>query len=184
LEYKLSILIPISEKHAQQGKVLIDFLKEQATDEVEIIPYLNKGEKTKGFYRNELMSWSKGEYLCFVDADDVVSKDYVSTLLYGIKSGPDCISLRGEYSVNGVFDGVFEHSIKYQEWKTTSNKVKYERNPNHLNCIKSSIAKQFKFRELNHGEDYHWSMDVFNSGLLKKEFYVDKVLYYYNYITK
>jgi len=181
---KLSILIPIAERHAQQGKELIDFLKEQSTTEVEILPYLNKGEKSKGYYRNELLNWATGEYVCFVDADDKVPNYYVSELLNGIDRGPDCLSLRGEYSENGKFDGVFEHSIKYPEWKTTTNQIKYERNPNHLNCIKASIAKQFKFRELNHGEDYHWSMDVFNSGLLKKEHYIDKVMYYYNYIRK
>ena len=181
----LSILIPIHESHAEQAKKLTDKLKAQSEgEEVEVIPYLNKGEKTKGYYRNELMDWAKGEYLCFVDADDEVSDDYVMSLLAGISYSPDCCSLRGNYFENGRFDGVFEHSIKYNEWKTTTNFVKYERNPNHLNCIKSSIAKQFKFRELNHGEDYNWSMDVFNSGLLKKEYYIDRTLYFYNYISK
>lgn len=181
---KLSILIPIHENHSKQGKELIDFLKNQATDDVEIIPYLNNGDKTKGYYRNELLDWANGEYLCFVDADDKLPDYYISELLKGIERGPDCISLRGQYIDNGKFDGIFEHSLKYSEWKTTTNVIKYERNPNHLNCIKSNIAKQFKFREINHGEDFHWSMSLLSSGLLKKEHYVDKTMYYYYYISK
>ena len=59
----------------------------------------------------------------------------------------------------------------------------YERYPNHLNCIKSSIAKQFKFPEINFGEDTLWADKVFKSGLIKTEHFIDKVIYHYKYIT-
>jgi hypothetical protein len=53
-----------------------------------------------------------------------------------------------------------------------------------LNCIKASIAKQFKFPEINHGEDTQWATQIKESGLLKKEVYIDKILYHYQYVTK
>ena len=183
----LSILIPIHERDHKKFQLLHDSLLYQIGygkhDVVDIYPYLNKGEHSKGHYRNELLSWAKGEYVCFVDADDRVSDDYIETLLEGIKTKPDCISLRGEITVDGGPIEIFEHSLKYTCWKTTDNKIKYERNPNHLNCIKSEIAKQIKFPEINHGEDHKWSDLLFNTGLLKNEYYTDKILYYYDYIS-
>ena len=183
--YKLSILIPIHESHAEQGKKLIDFLKSQQTDAVEIIPYLNNGEKTKGYYRNELVSWAKGEYVCFIDADDWVSEFYVTLLLKGIETNPTHCSLLGVYTVDGQNPEIFEHSNKYSEWKTNeSGHVKYERNPNHLNCIRKDIAEKFKFPEINHGEDHAQSRDLLKSGLLTNEYYISSILYQYRYITK
>lgn len=142
-----------------------------------------------GTKRNNLLQRSKGEYICFVDDDDDVSTDYVKLLLEGINKGVDCCSLKGIYTVDGLMDGLFEHSLKYQEWKTNSDiqsatHIKYERYPNHLNCIKSSIAKQFKFPEKNFGEDHDWSKRLHESGLLKTEHYIEQPIYFYKYITK
>jgi hypothetical protein len=92
--------------------------------------------------------------------------------------------LRGIITFDGETPELFEHSIKYKEYKTVDNPVKYERYPNHLNCIKSSIAKQFKFPEINHGEDTDWATQIFNSGLIKTEHYIDSVMYHYNFITR
>ena len=194
----LSILIPIHERDHVKYSRLSDSLYYQIGygkhDVVELYPYLNKGKFSKGHYRNELLSWAKGEYVCFVDADDRVSKNYIETLLEGIKTKPDCISLRGIFTEDNGLPYVFEHSLKYTAWKTNNYEqglkyinhlehIKYERNPNHLNCIKSEIAKQIKFPEINHGEDHKWSDLLFNTGLLKNEYYTDRILYYYDYIS-
>ena len=136
-----------------------------------------------GTKRNRLLEVSKGEYVCFFDDDDLPSKDYISTLLEAIETKPDCVSLRGIMTTNGSNPEIFEHSLKYKAWKTTKNKIKYERYPNHLNCIRADIAKQFKFPEVNHGEDYNWSKQLHESGLLKNEYYTEKVLYYYKFVT-
>jgi glycosyltransferase involved in cell wall biosynthesis len=183
----LSILIPIHEKHHKKFQLLHDELNSQIGygkhDIVEVYPYLNNGEKSIGHYRNELLSWAKGEYLCFIDSDDRIAKDYIKTILKALESKPDCLSLRGEITIDGGSPELFEHSIKYTEWKTTTNPIKYERSVNHLNVVKSEIAKGIKYEEISFGEDHRWSTKLLNSGLLKKEVYIDKVLYYYDYIS-
>ena len=185
----ISILIPVHESHHEKFQALHHEILRQIGfgkhDVVEVYPYLNKGDHSKGHYRNELLDWAKGEYLCFVDADDWVSEDYISTLLAGVRTNPTHISLRGEYTVNGQSPELFEHSIKYQSWKTNdTGLIKYERTVNHLNCIKSSIAKQFKFPDISHGEDHNWANQLQRSGLLTQEYYTDKLLYHYKYVKK
>jgi glycosyltransferase involved in cell wall biosynthesis len=139
---------------------------------------------TIGEKRNRLLSDANGEYVAFIDDDDTVASDYVDTLLMALSTSPDCVSLRGVITWDGANPELFEHSIKYSAYATTTNPIKYERYPNHLNCIKASIAKQFKFPEINHGEDTDWATQIKESGLLKKEVYIDKILYHYQYVTK
>jgi glycosyltransferase involved in cell wall biosynthesis len=181
MEYKLSILIPTLESRWKSCEELLKEIGRQRTSDVEVFPYMNKGEHSIGFYRNELVSWANGEYSVFIDDDDMISPNYISTLLKGIESKPDAISLRGEITIDGRMDGVFEHCIKYPEWITTDNYIKYERYTNHLNCIKSSIAKQIKYPLKSHGEDHDYSKQLQASGLIKTEYYTDEILYYYNY---
>ena len=81
---------------------------------------------------------------------------------------------------------IFEHSIDYKEYKTNppTFAITYERYPNHLNVIKTDIAKQFKFPEISFGEDTSFATQVFKSGLLKTEGYIGDVIYHYKYKTK
>lgn len=181
---KLSILIPtIPERKEMFDKLIEEFRRQYQGNEVEM--FSNSGrEDSIGKKRNTLLNLANGEYLCFFDDDDWPSSTYIADLLKAIESKPDCVSLRGVMTWDGANPELFEHSIKYSQWTTTGNAIKYERTVNHLNCIKSSIAKQFKFPEINFGEDQDWSMQLHRSGLLKNEVFVDKVLYHYLYRTK
>jgi glycosyltransferase involved in cell wall biosynthesis len=179
----LSILIPtIKKREMFFNDLMANLLEQIGNSDVEIL--VDKSETDSiGTKRNELLRGASGEYVCFFDDDDLPGKDYISTLLEAIEINPDCVSLRGIMTTNGSNPEIFEHSLKYKSWRTTNNKIKYERYPNHLNCIRADIAKQFKFPEINHGEDYDWSKRLHESGLLKTEYYTDKILYYYRYLS-
>lgn len=101
----------------------------------------------------------------------------------GIKSDCDALSLKGMYYEDFVPGGIFEHSIKYNAWRTTSNEVKYERFQNHLNAIKTSITKKFKFPDKNYGEDFDWATIVHESGLIKTEHYIPEIIYHYYHVN-
>jgi hypothetical protein len=185
---RLSILIlTIDSRQKEFDKLFDEFFVQciDAKEQCEILYECDNGELTKGTKRNILMNRAKGEYLCFFDDDDIPSIDYVEQILKALELNPDCCSLRGLITQDGGEPEVFEHSIKYEEWKTNdTGMVKYERPPNHLNTIKSSIAKQIPYAEINHGEDHQWSMDLKASGLIKTESYIDAVIYNYIYISK
>lgn len=187
---KLSILIC----HLEKRKKFLDRLFKILDVQIGVFPegtiqlLINPNEEDSiGKKRNDLLQAATGDYTCFIDDDDRVSIYYLPHIYAGILKGVDCCSLTGEITEDGKNPLLFEHSIKYKEYKTNQivgNRIKYERYPNHLNAIKSSIAKQFKFPEKNHGEDTDWATQIFKSGLLKTEHYIPEVLYYYDYRSK
>lgn len=182
---KLSILVPYIRRHESFFYWLQTEMARQMLPYAGEIELLSDNHEYDliGVKRNRLLERAAGEYLCFFDADDKPSLNYIELLMQAIESGCDCASLKGEYSVDGVFDGIFEHSLKYDKWETVDGEVKYLRYPNHLNMIRSGIAKQFKFTEKNHGEDHDWSKQIHESGMLKTEHYIPEVIYYYNYVS-
>lgn len=149
-------------------------------------------ELSIGAKRNWLLDKAESDYVCFIDDDDMIQPSYIDHMMKAIDSGCDCASLKGVITWDGKKAEVFEHSIKYKAYKTNDafqpnyymHNITYERYPNHLNLIKTSIAKQFKFPEINHGEDTDWATQIFNSGLLKKEYDIKDIIYYYQYVTK
>lgn len=153
---------------------------------VEVIYCTDKRQLSIGQKRNILLSVSAGDYIAFIDDDDRISDNYFELLFEGIEKGVDCCSLKGIITEDGQNPQVFEHSIKYKEYVTNCDgvPVRYERYPNHLNCIKASIAKQFKFPEISHSEDTQWATQIFKSGLLKTEHYIPEIIYYYDYRSK
>jgi len=181
----ISILIPIHERDHEMFSKLHDHLNSQIGygkhDVLEVYPYLNNGQYSKGHYRNELLSWAKGEYVCFIDADDWVSDNYIKLILDAAKSGCTHASLIGEYTSNGLNPELFEHSIRYNSWRTVPGRIRYERTINHLNLIRSDIAKQFKFPLINHGEDHEWAKLLQSSNLLNKEYNIEELLYFYRH---
>lgn len=182
---KLSILICGLSSRMQSYTSLTAELYNQFKDKpyaVEMLTEVDSGEMSIGEKRNKLLDRAKGEYVCFIDDDDVIFKNYIDHLFVGINKGVDCCSLRGVITWDGDRPQLFEHSIKYDAYRTNDTGIiKYERYPNHLNCIKSSIAKQFKFPETNHGEDTDWATQIFKSGLIKTEHFINDTIYHYQY---
>ena len=144
--------------------------------------------KTIGRKRNDLINRVDAKYCCFIDDDDLVCANYIDLLMEGIHKGVDCCSLKGIITEDGQNPLLFEHSIKYGIYRTVTDsaegQVRYERYPNHLNSIRSDIAKQFRFPEKNHGEDTEFATAIHQSGLIKTEHYIPQVIYHYEYRRK
>lgn len=188
---KLSILIPTIRRHTRKHGILCDQIWRQMRPYMEQVEVLSDDHETDsiGRKRNRLLDRARGEYICFIDADDRISDNYLAAVMEGIEKKVDCCSLKGIITTNGKHPALFEHSIKYKEYLTNqgavyeSNEIKYERFPNHLNCISSEIAKLFRFRDKSHGEDTDWATLIHRSGLISSEHYIPEVIYFYDYET-
>lgn len=189
---KLSILIPTIRRHTAKLERLKHQLWQQSRPYLEHIEYLIDPDETAsiGLKRNRLLDRARGQYLCFIDSDDRLAEGYIDRIMEGIEKNVDCCSLKGVITTNGTHPAIFEHSLMYDSYDTNQwaeydkGEVKYERFPNHLNCIKADVAKLFRFRDKSYGEDTDWATIVNRSGLLKTEHYISDVIYYYDYIPQ
>lgn len=138
----------------------------------------NATDVSIGKKRNILVSSALGKYCCFIDDDDDITDDYFkviedSQLVY------DCIALNGIIYRSDRQPTPFYHSLKYDHW--FQDDVGYYRNPNHLNPIKTEIARQIQFPNVSHGEDHEYSKRLLESGLLITEFAHNTLQYKYMY---
>jgi cellulose synthase/poly-beta-1,6-N-acetylglucosamine synthase-like glycosyltransferase len=141
---------------------------------VEILVNGDNGNISVGTKRNLLLYSAKGDYVAYVDDDDMVSEDYIDSILKAVESKPDCVGIEGKLESNmGTF--IFRHSIQFQGWYTGSDG--FYRTPNHLNPIKRSIAEKIGFPDKMFGEDQLFSHALRRA--LKTEVYIDHPVYFY-----
>jgi len=178
---KLSILIITIPSRAEKLQRLLDVLRPQlpTNQSVEVIIKeelpANDGGPTVGANRNAAVADASGDYVCFIDDDDMVSEHYIKCFLEAIKTNPDVVELRGDYTLGNNPPERFIHSIRFSEWKTVDGV--HQRTPNHLNCVKRSLALQVPFPEKNYGEDFDYSLAL--RPLLKTEAELTEVIYLY-----
>jgi glycosyltransferase involved in cell wall biosynthesis len=134
-----------------------------------------------GVKRNKLVAAAQGEYICFIDDDDRIADNYIELVMAGIATKPDCCSLNGIITTDGKNPKPFRHSIDYDSMYERDGV--YYRPPNHLNTVRSSIAKQMVFPDWDRSEDSNYCFQLRDSGLLKVEYKIEPVLYYYDYVS-
>jgi hypothetical protein len=134
---------------------------------------------TTGAKRNLLVTRAKGTYCCFVDDDDKITPHYFKVIEDAILTGNDYDSLvfNGRFYVNFAFDKPFHHALRYEDWSTGTKA--YYRPPNHLNPIKTTIAKQVVYKHLMEEEDRDFSERLRDLKLINTEYNHDKVQYLY-----
>ena len=172
---KLSILIVTLKSRENLFLNLKRILKNQITPEVEVLVSCDEKELSIGTKRNNLLHNAAGDYICYVDDDDLVSPFYVSKILKAIEKTPDCVGIRGVITLKRIGPRIFEHSVQIKSWFEKDNI--YYRCPNHLNPIKKEIAQSVGFPDLSNQEDR-----VFSFGLqdkLKTEILIEEPIYYY-----
>jgi len=175
---KLSIVIAYY-KCYEYTKKLLDVLVPQLTDETEVIivddgcheerldEYKNKvniihleENKGGGFACNTGIENAKGEYIAFIDADDMVSNDYIETLINAINTNPtDLIYMDWQDTYTGA---IITRPDNYAPWKA---------------IYRSTIIPRFCAENR-----FHFDVDFYDE-LKRKGFTrsdTDKLLYFYN----
>lgn len=139
---------------------------------------------TIGKKRNDMVHKAKGRYCCFIDDDDNVTDDYFEEYDREISKGSewDCFSLSGKYFSDGVYVKTFLHSTDIPTWHETPST--YMRGINHLNLIKTIIARSIGYEDMTHGEDMKYSNKLMASKRIKTQFSIDHPTYLYYFVSK
>jgi hypothetical protein len=162
----LNSTIPVSYKHR-----------------IEIIVNKDNRTKTVGQKRNECLNKAKGEYVSFIDDDDVVSLTYIPKIVRKLNSGMyDGIGFWGMYYVDNNAAMLFNHANKNNGH--FKNNGRQYRPLNHLNPVKTHIAKQIGYPEKNFGEDSDYCDKLLASGLIRSEYNFEEIMYHYLWSQK
>lgn len=180
----LSILIPTLTNRAEMLAILLQKLESQiaeygAHSGIQIVTREDEGQESIGAKRNALLEGAQGRFVIFVDDDDDVSDDYVHQLRRAILDHPDidCIGMRAIMSRAGKETWSVVYSLRYS--RPSSGPRIYFRPPQHITAIRREIALHHKFPDVRFGEDSSWAERIFPE--LKKEHFIDKVLYHYRF---
>ncbi len=150
-----------------------------AEDKIDIVTESDNGENSVGKKRNNVLDNCTSEYFCFIDDDDMVTPIYISSILKALESKPDVVELVGFLPHHNL---PFIHNLNCGG-HFRKDGIQF-RTPNHLNCIKTHIAKQIRYPEISHGEDQDYSHRLWNSGLMKTEKLIGERMYIYQFDPK
>jgi hypothetical protein len=176
-KFKWSILVPTLPARRELRKRLLEILEPQVAryPDVELLVLEDNRSRQYGPKLQAMIDIAQGEYVNFVDDDDVISEHYVETI-YPLLTGVDCIGFSAQVSVEGgPFKAVF-YSIKNKVWVDAPEG--YYRNPQHLTPIKRDLVLQVPWVG-HYGADRTWSHKMAAKGLLKTENVTDEILYTY-----
>ena len=176
----LSILLPTIHKHRNYFKAMKECLSQQeGIEQCEIV--VDESEAYNiGTKRNKLLQRAKGDYVWFIDVDDMIAYNAVKLVLEACKEGSDCIGISGTITTNGKNEKQWHISKDYGSWRT-ENDV-YLRTPNHISPVKRELTLQAGFPEISFGEDFEYSMRLI--PLIKTETKVNGNIYWYRFISK
>ncbi len=180
----LSILIPSTFDRQEMTAVLVEHLEFQiyrslAQLDVEIIVDFDNREVSIGAKRQRMLETANGEYVVMIDSDDLVPDNYIQEVLKALRSKPDCIGHKIECSgTSGKTESV---SIRYQQWCEKRYGFDYIRTPYPKVPIRKDICLKIGYKDMRYGEDHDFSKRLKFSKLIKKEAYIDQVLYFYRY---
>lgn len=148
---------------------------ESAAGRVNVLAYWNNGERPLAEIRQSLVEEADGEFVSFVDDDDLVSPNYVTRILPLLDDEIDYVGFRLQCSVDGVPLKPTYHSLAFDQWYDDAKG--YYRDVSHLNPIRRSLALQADFRRTEPPEDVAWADQL--RGVLKTEKFVDDIMYFY-----
>ena len=146
---------------------------------IEVCIAFDNRETSIGMKRQQLLNDAKGKYLSFVDDDDDITDAYIEDLW-------EC--LQGQYHVMRIWGQMshyrFVHSIAVKitdKMATQGVDPVFQRPPNHLNPMLSVIAKMVPFKNALYGEDLDWTLTLYKTGFLTKEYQSDPSRIHYIY---
>lgn len=182
---KLSILIPST--HTRRKNFLPSILEQvygqyeslpkEQQEQVEILTLIDNKKQMLGDKRNVMVDMAQGQYIQFIDDDDRIEPDFISTLLHYIDEDKDVITFQVSVSINNNTPKIAYYSKEYKKDYNTTKA--YYRIPNHICCVKKEVSLKSSFPSLKYAEDQAYAKLLLPH--IKSETIIDRVLYHYDY---
>ncbi len=174
---KLSILIPSIPERRESLSKLLAVLYLQMRPEVEVIINVDSKNITLGAKENRLLEAAKGEYVVFMDDDDMIKPDYISSIFEGIEKGVDIVQIQTDYFIHGVWTALITFRLG-NDWVTENDQL-YRRGCAKFCPHKRELALKVMFEDINLVEDRAYAKGL--DALCKTEHLIDHPVYEYRY---
>lgn len=175
---KWSILIRTVPERAKEVSQLLRTLNKQMQDDVEVLVLCDNKQIHLGDKCQRLVEMATGEYISFIDDDDKISPDYISSIL-GLLDGVDAVGFRVEFWENGAKMKPMLLNPKFNGWNLTD--TQYEIGVSTWMVVKRELAINANLSGMK-PEDRRYMEAL--TGKLNQYHFVDKVLYYYRFDTR
>lgn len=149
-------------------------------NDTEVIIFRDNKEISVGKKRQLLLEAATGEYVTFIDDDDMVPAYYVSEIMTAIENEPDTIGFFIDCDMQGEYKKAVA-SLRYKEWGENIDGYNYVRSPYQKTPIRREIALKIGYMDKRYAEDACYSERLMKSGLLKTEHFINLVMYYYQF---
>lgn len=163
---------------------------DEAAGRVRVLAYWDSGELADtcgsalaaiAHKRETLLAAATGEYVCWLDDDDWVTDDYVSSILAALDERPDMVGFRMQVHRDGRPDRIGEMSLQHTGWENRPRL--YARDITHANPMRTDIARTASFLARGDGpEDVAWVGQLRAGGLLKSEVFIPRVLQHHDWV--
>jgi GT2 family glycosyltransferase len=163
---------------------LMATLSPQFTDGIEALLAVDAGQRSVGEKRQRLLEQARGDFIVFIDDDDLVSPNFLRRILGAIQRNPktDAITFLSQRYCDGIFEANCRYSITSQSnvgFVIIDGIKSYQRWPYHVTPIRRELALQVGFPDQDHREDTEFAERL--RPLLHSEEFIPEVLYTYFY---
>lgn len=182
---KLSILTPTIPERLHQAGKLHATIRQQlrsagAGHLVEHLILCDDKKRSIGAKRQALADIARGEYLAFVDDDDLIRDGYVARLLAGMEDSPDVVTFQQRAVWNGL-ESVVEFRLGRGDGPFMPGGVTL-RDAWHVCAWRRAVVAGCQFGESNYGEDAVWCRQARRRA--KTEFHIPEILHEYHHDEK
>lgn len=186
-----SLLICTVESRRDLLAALLDVLLPQceADGRVEVIGCHDAGHPhggaPVGTKRQALLDAAAGEYVSYVDDDDMVEPDFVAACAQAMDAAPDFVAFEHHYYVDGHLDARVVTGLQYPEPADLApapggGPPILVRPVTHINPVRRALTSQVRFPAMaGAGEDRDWVLQVWPR--LHTQADAGRVLYHYRH---
>lgn len=149
---------------------LLSELKRQLRPGVGVIVAWDNLEMGYGPKCQALQEASSADYICWLDDDDWVSREYVRKIRGALRLRPDYVGFEVLYTEDGVQQCPVYHSLEFGGWSNHAHAL--YRDIVHFNPIRRELALQARWVG-GGGADIRWADQLRELGQVRTQVYLE-----------